>query len=75
MGNYEYTYMMLSRLKMDNEYFLGCGNRHEKHLWAGNIVEQINEMKKLYSLLPDDKKPEWLTIEDINNFENAMFNS
>ncbi len=72
MGNCEYTYMMLSRLKMDNEYFLGCGNRKVKHLWAGDVAEQIKEMKRLYNLLPDNAKPEWLTMDDINEFEKNM---
>ena len=66
----EYDYMLLSRLKSDCDYFLGNGNRYEKHLWAGNVDDQIAKMKELYNKLPE--KPEWLTMEDIENYEKEM---
>ena len=66
----EYQYMLLDRLKMDCEYFLGNGNRNEKHLWAGSVDAQIKEMKKIWNSL--NEKPEWLTMEDINNYEKLM---
>lgn len=62
--------MMLGRLQSDCDYFLGFGNRAEKHLWAGNVVGQIKEMKKLYNEL--EIKPEWLTLEQINDYEKEM---
>ena len=37
-------YRLLSRLKADCDYFLGAGGRAEKHLWAGNVREQIAKM-------------------------------
>lgn len=66
----EYNYMLLSRLKQDCDYFLGNGNRAEKHLWAGNVDGQIAKMKELYNKLPE--KPEWLSMEDIENYEKEM---
>ena len=66
----EYNYMLLSRLKQDCDYFLKNGNRAEKHLWAGNVDGQIAKMKELYNKLP--KKPEWLSMEDIENYEKEM---
>ena len=66
----EYDYMLLDRLKQDCEYFLGNGNRAEKHLWAGNVNDQIAKMKELYNKLPE--KPEWLSMEDIENYEKEM---
>ena len=68
----EYQYMLLDRLKTDCEYFLGNGNRNEKHLWAGSVEAQINEMKKIWNNLKE--KPEWLTMKDINNYEKLMKN-
>ena len=65
-----YTYMLLGRLKQDCEYYLGCGYRAKKHLWAGDEVEQIKTMKELYASLKE--KPEWLTLEDINRYESEM---
>ena len=66
----EYDYMLLDRLRQDCEYFLGNGNRSEKHLWAGNVNDQIAKMKELYNKLPE--KPEWLSMEDIENYEKEM---
>jgi hypothetical protein len=65
-------YMMLDRLRSDNEYYLGNGNRNPKNLWAGSVDGQIEEMKKLWNQLPKDKKPEWLSMEDIENYERKM---
>ena len=67
-----FNYMMLSRLKQDCEYFLGNGNRYEKNLWAGNVKDQISEMKRIWNILPKDEKPEWLSMEDIENYEKRM---
>ena len=63
-------YFLLSRLKADCEYFLGAGGRAEKHLWAGNVREQIAKMRELYAALPE--KPEWLTQEDIERYAQRM---
>ena len=63
-------YMLLSRLKADCDYFLGAGGRAEKHLWAGNVREQIAKMRELYAALPE--KPEWLTQEDIERYAQRM---
>lgn len=70
--DHKFTYQMLDRLKTDNEYWLGNGNSADKHLWAGNPKDQIAEMRKLYNSLPDDKKPEWLTEKDIDEYEKKM---
>lgn len=66
-----YLYQLLARLKADNDYYLGFGNRSEKRLWAGNVKDQIAEMKKIYNEL--EVKPEWLTMEEIMAYEREMF--
>ena len=63
-------YQLLDRLRSDCEYFLGEGQRNEKHLWAGNVFMQIAKMRELYDALPD--KPEWLTKEAIDSYEERM---
>ena len=63
-------YRLLGRLKSDCDYFLGAGGRAEKHLWAGNVREQIAKMRELYASLPD--KPEWITPEDIDRYARRM---
>ena len=70
---FENEYRLLSRLKSDCEYFLGTGARAEKHLWAGSVDEQIDKMRELYDLLPE--KPEWLSKQDIDNYERQMIKS
>jgi hypothetical protein len=66
----EFQYMMLGRLETDVEYFLGAGNGSEKHLWAGNVKDQIKEMKKIWNMLK--VKPEWLTMDQIKQYEKDM---
>lgn len=64
--------MLLSRLKQDCEYFLGHGNGSQRVLWAGNISDQIEKMKELWEQLPE--KPEWLSYEQIEDYEEKMMN-
>lgn len=67
-----FSYMMLSRLKMDCDYYLGNGNRYNKRLWAGDEQKQIDEMKKLYNSFPEGEKPNWLTYDKILKYEELM---
>ncbi len=58
-------------MKSDCEYFLGAGGRNEKHLLEGGSVEkQIAKMRELYDTVSE--KPEWLTAEDIDRYEQRM---
>lgn len=66
----KFNYQLLSRLQQDCEYYLGHGNRAKKHLWAGDEAEQIKKMKELYESVPE--KPEWITLERIEQYEAAM---
>ena len=63
-------YRLLDRLKSDCDYFLGAGNRSTKQLWAGDVQLQIKKMRQLYDALSE--KPEWLTPEQIDQYEAAM---
>ena len=64
------NYLILDWLRADCEYFLGAGNRAEKHLWAGSVYAQIVKMRELYDALP--QKPEWLTKEMIDDYADRM---
>jgi hypothetical protein len=66
----KFTYMMLSRLQQDNEYFLNSPEPSEKNLWAGNVKDQIKEMEKLYKSLKE--KPEWISDKDIAKYKKDM---
>lgn len=70
--NLEYNYMLLDRLKQDCEYFLGNGNGNVDTLWAKDIDKQIAKMKELYNSFADNEKPEWITMNDINDYEKEM---
>lgn len=69
-SDYKFEYMLLSRLQMDCEFYLGYGNRCDKFLWAKNVSDQISKMRELYNMLP--VKPMWIDREDINNYEIRM---
>lgn len=71
-AKFRYQYMLLSRLQHDCKYFLGYGNRRESVLWAGNVADQIAKMKELWQVFPDDLKPEWCTMQDIEKYEKLM---
>lgn len=70
----KFSYQMMSRLKSDCDYYLGCGNRHKKDLYYHDEQKHIEKMKKLHNSFPDDKKPEWLTWEEILEYEKLMTN-
>ena len=67
-----FQYQMLGRLKADCDYFLGYGDGFEGHLWAGTVEEQIREMRERWNSFEDDEKPEWLTMEQIDKYEEKM---
>lgn len=60
-------YQLLARLRSDCEYALNTG---ENKLWAGNVQEQIDKMRELYNGL--EVKPEWITPEDIDEYERKF---
>jgi len=67
-----FRYMLLDRMRSDCDYFLGNGQIYGNHLWAGNVADQIGYMKALWESFPADGKPEWLTMEQILNYEKEM---
>lgn len=71
MNDETFKYQLLSRLKMDCEYFLGFGNRSEHVLWSGTVEDHIADMKALWNDIKTGK-PEWLTYEDILKYEKEM---
>lgn len=65
-------YRLLDRMRTDCEYYLGNGGRCAKHLWSGNERDHIDNMKALWESFPEDKKPEWLSYEQILSYEKQM---
>lgn len=67
-----FKYMLLDRMKQDCNYYLGNGNRLKKYLWANDEKEHIENMKALWNSFPDEEKPEWLTMKQIETYEKEM---
>lgn len=67
-----FRYMLLDRMRQDCRYYLGNGGRCEKYLWAGSVSEQIEYMKAIYNSFPEGEKPEWMTMEEILDYEQRM---
>lgn len=67
-----FRYQLLDRLKMDCDYYLGYGNRYSDHLYFKSEKEHVTYMKALWESFPKDEKPEWLTWENISEYENQM---
>lgn len=67
-----FKYQMLDRLKSDCKYFLGNGNGCCKYIWNNNVEDHIQEMKNIYNSFADEDKPDWISLDDINEFESKM---
>lgn len=67
-----FEYAMLDRMRSQCDYYLGYGNRNKKHLAYDTEQEHINAMKIRWNSFPEDQKPEWLTWEQILDYEKAM---
>jgi len=67
-----FRYQMLDRMRMDCKYYLGNGHKNRNQLWTGNEGEQIEYMKAIWNSFPKEGKPEWLTYEQILEFDNLM---
>ena len=63
-----FDYMLLGRLKMDCDYFLGFGNRDASKLWAGSIEGQLQKMTELW----EKCKPFWLKRKKLNQYKRKM---
>ena len=73
-GKYEarFRYMMLDRLKQDCNYYLRIDVGSPYVLWGGDEKNHIENMKALWNTFPEGETPEWLTWDDILEFERKM---
>lgn len=75
---YKTIYMTLSRCKQDCDYAINTGDEARtaeglnKYMFGGSVDTCINTMHEMYSKLPDDAKPEWLSSEDIDSYEQQL---
>lgn len=68
----KFRYMLLSRMQSDCEYYLNYGNRNPKRLWAGDEQRQIEYMLLLHDSFKEDEKPQWLTMDEILDYQKRM---
>lgn len=68
----KFRYMMLSRMKMDCDYYLGNGGRNANQLWAGNEQDQIANMVALWKTFSEEDSPEWLTWDELVDYAHKM---
>lgn len=67
---HEFDYMMLGRLKSDIEAYLNVpGDCRYRNDHLVNAAQTIVEMRKYWARIPDEVKPEWITEEQINKYE------
>ena len=78
MKQYQFQYMMLGRLISDCRAFFGdgredessdCRYKNECFIWGKDIKVLVVEIKKLWHQIPEDIKPEWMTWEEVEEFE------
>lgn len=67
-----FRYIMLGRFQSDCKYYLGFGGRNSGALWALDEKKHIKNMKDLYNSFDENDKPEWLTWEQILEYERQM---
>lgn len=67
-----FRYMMLDRFRQDCEYYLNNGGRSSNVLWSKDEKQHIQNMKDLHNSFDKKDKPEWLTWEQILEYEARM---
>ena len=67
---FKFDYMMLSRMQMDCKYYKNAD--HYNHAHCQTAKEMIESMKERWNKFPDDLKPEWITWEEILEYEKKF---
>lgn len=68
----KFQYMMLDRLRIDCDYYLGYGRRNSGILREGDVKKHIDAMKAIWNSFFENEKPEWLSWEQILDYEKKM---
>lgn len=68
----EFEYMMLGRLKSDCNTHLSEDCHPSCRIKDENIDAVIKSMKELWNQFTEDEKPEWLTWDQILDFEKRL---
>lgn len=68
----KFRYQLLDRMRQDCEYYIRNDFKTGNCLWAGDARRQIETMKAIWNSFPKEDTPEWLTWEQILQFERQM---
>ncbi len=61
---------MLKRLHSECDNYLCTGDVY--NLYYRAVDSQIDEMKRIYNSFSEEEKPEWINLEDIDNYFEKM---
>ena len=67
---FKFEYMMLSRLQMDCNYYKSAADYENAHCQTAKDL--IESMKEHWNKIPEDLKPEWISYEDILEYEKKF---
>ncbi|MBQ9655943.1 MAG: hypothetical protein IJV38_07970 [Prevotella sp.] len=63
-------YMMLSRMQADCKYYNSAEHFNRAH--CSTIKQTIESMKEIWKKFPEDLKPEWISWEEIIEYEKKF---
>ena len=62
--------MMLKKLVLECDTYLRSGNIYDLYYRA--VDSQIDEMKRIYNSFPKEEKPQWINLDDMDNYLEKM---
>lgn len=69
----EYKYKLLKNSKKHCDYYLNNKNGVTNNLWNfKGIKKQVVDMKLIYNSFSEEEQPEWLTMKQIEKFEQDL---
>lgn len=70
MKAFKFDYMMLSCMQMGCKYYQSAWSYNNAHFQTAK--EMIESMKEHWNKIPDDLKPEWISWEEILEYEKKF---
>ncbi len=68
--SFKHCYMMLSRMQLDCNYYNSASSYNRAHCQTAK--KMIESMKEYWNKIPDDLKPEWISWEEILEYEKKF---
>jgi len=63
---------LLIHMQNTCESYINDENKEKIILWGNSEINHIEEMKLIYNSFPEDRKPNFITMEDILRYEKEM---